>query len=1439
MKASRAVRRLGAVVVFLTLFAVTASAQFIETNIAYAKRDDNNDYYPDDSVSLYTVLGRVTSPNFATNETEFYIQDTNDNVGIRVYADYLHPSLSTFTPGKELEASGYIEQTNGTRYILIEFNSDLVVNDPTEITVDPVPATISTLLAGAEDYESTFVVISNVTIDSGSWPDWMGASTLTITDSTGSLNLRIDENTDIDGQPQPTNTFHVRGIFGQYDTSTPPDGGYQILPRYYTDIEHSYGQQAPTLHIENSGTLSVAAGDAISLSLLGQDINAGDTLSITTEQSVAGATITDNGDRTADFAWTPGGGDAGTSNRIIFAVTDGVETNTAAIDIFVLSEDLANIILNEALWDPSNIGLDGDANGDGTNDFRQDEFVEIVNANTDTNIDMTGWVLRFGTNEFFTFPATVLTAETAVVIFGGGVPSGDFGNAQVFTPAETWSGFLNDPDGETINLLTGAGGSQIFSWSYDGLGAPNMSATRDPDITGDYTLHTNANPLLLQSPGLLNNGQAFPGSGITNQPPLIGAVANSSVFDGDSLLVPFNSSDPESDTITLTLSNAPASATFTDNGDGTGSLAYTGQTADVGTTFNIVLNAFDGDLSAEEPFSLTVLDSTYAGLVINEYLSDPNADGTLIHVDSNNDGVEDATQDEFVEIVNGGTNVIDVTGLMLYDASGLRHTFTSVTLTQGAHVVVFGGGSLAGFAHPPAQLASSGGLSLNNGGDTITLYTPETNEIDSVTYADSDGAASQTLYPDVTGSWTNHYLVTSFTRRASPGTKVDGSPFLTNNLPLLASIGNQSVTAGETLSFTVTVSEVDGDAVSIICSNKPTGASFTDNGDNTGDFEWITDAADTGEYSVTFHTYDKDGFDNETITITVFDSGSQAITNFWDFESGLQDWLIYSVASANDWERRSGTGAESSGYYMYCNGYNAGSASDDWLISPEIDLTTLTAPMLSFYSYKNYDGTDITVEISTNYTGSGDPSSASWTVETNWTKAGGTTWTASGDMDLSSYEGETIHIAFHYTSIGDGGGEAELWQVDQVRLTGLGGANTPVLAITNPAGASISVTNTMTSYVVQGTASTSVVGQLSWTNNLTGGNGTFAAATAWSSPAIALDVGENAITITGTNNAEASASASVSISRESPGPAGAVLYQGFEEDVNDTWNIATNPAAYNDGDVWDRVTSLSTITPTVGDQFWGMVDLTNPTHTGDSSIWHTIRFEAADISGYADVGVSFQYYTIGFDNAFGDNIRYSIMYDNGSTWEGYVDLSADTGSDWETVQISVPSTADYVRLSLEAQQNGGSDYGAWDDVRLTGTSTGFTDTDGDGMSDEYEARVFGDATSSNDWTGDLDGDGYINGEEFLADTDADNIAEFYENMITNPLAAGAVMNLLAGPPTSTNRLYDAYWTTNLLDSQGWNGIGLDVEGDPAGGAVTLTVTNDAEGRFYRTGVKLK
>lgn len=163
----------------------------------------------------------------------------------------------------------------------------------------------------------------------------------------------------------------------------------------------------------------------------------------------------------------------------------------------------------------------------------------------------------------------------------------------------------------------------------------------------------------------------------------------------------------------------------------------------------------------------------YEGLVINELLPSPTNASSGAYVDANQDGVANSFDDEFIELLNTSTTAIDVAGMWITDSNTVarRHVFSPRLLPPGGALVVFGGGSLLNFSNPPAQLATGGGLSLNNDDETVYLFSPQTAVVDQVSYhlTASHNAIALVRNPDGTGGFTNHYLATTNNARASPG----------------------------------------------------------------------------------------------------------------------------------------------------------------------------------------------------------------------------------------------------------------------------------------------------------------------------------------------------------------------------------------------------------------------------------------------------------------------------------------------------------------------------------------------------------------------------------------------------------------------------------------------------------------------------------------------
>ena len=142
------------------------------------------------------------------------------------------------------------------------------------------------------------------------------------------------------------------------------------------------------------------------------------------------------------------------------------------------------------------------------------------------------------------------------------------------------------------------------------------------------------------------------------------------------------------------------------------------------------------------------------------------------------------------------------------------------------------------------------------------------------------------------------------------------------------------------------------------------------------------------------------------------------------------------VGSFANWETSSAGGAPNP--YAVISNYDFNSSSnietENWLVSPSIDLSQSTAPILSFENAENYGGPALQLMVSTDYV-SGSVSTGTWTdisSSANWS-SGGFTFVNSGDIDLSSFVAPNVHIAFRYTGTNTDG---STWELDNIVIKG-------------------------------------------------------------------------------------------------------------------------------------------------------------------------------------------------------------------------------------------------------------------------------------------------------------------------------------------------------------------------------------------------------------------
>ena len=303
----------------------------------------------------------------------------------------------------------------------------------------------------------------------------------------------------------------------------------------------------------------------------------------------------------------------------------------------------------------------------------------------------------------------------------------------------------------------------------------------------------------------------------------------------------------------------PSGVTFTDNGDGTASLAGTPDPGTVGT-YPLAITASNGIGSeATQSFTLNVASTAFAPTITSAAsttfqegtsgsfavtsLGEPSAQlsesgalpGGVTFVD-NGDGTASLSGTPTTQGTYAIT--IDATNGVAPDASqSFTLTVNASPVITSAPGVTFVTGTAGSFTvtstgFPTAALSASGSLPPG------------------VTFADNgDGTATISGTPSATSGGT--YPITL---GAANGVSPDASQSFTLTVdapPAITSAASATFTAGSAGTFTVTSTGTPTDALSETGS-LPSGVTFVDNGDGTGTLSGTPAAGTGGSYPITF-----------------------------------------------------------------------------------------------------------------------------------------------------------------------------------------------------------------------------------------------------------------------------------------------------------------------------------------------------------------------------------------------------------------------------------------------------------------------------------------------------------------------------------------------------------------------------------------------------------
>ncbi len=422
--------------------------------------------------------------------------------------------------------------------------------------------------------------------------------------------------------------------------------------------------------------------------------------------------------------------------------------------------------------------------------------------------------------------------------------------------------------------------------------------------------------------------------------------------------------------------------------------------------------------------------------------------------------------------------------------------------------------------------------------------------------------------------------------------------------------------------------------------------------------------------------------------------------------------------------------------------------------------------------------------------------------------------------------------------------------------------------ITNPIPDTITVSNEVAAYSLLGTCGTNI-GNLSWSNALTGGGDTLLANQQWSIATVPLAVGTNVITVSGIAGGGGLVFDAQDIASN------AAYNAGWNSGTNcgsgfGAWQFATNPPAGQ-----FRATGGANSNLNIGSVAWGLWANSNglseairpfgsPLTTAQT---FSVEFENNWIANGGSVGVALR-------NAGGADLFQLIFFGGATNYTIYDSVSgrdsgivySDTGVVLDFTPVGTDSYSLVVngggaitgRLASAAdrsiakfraynyQAGVGPSYDTFlNSLRITRVAPLVVTNDTvtivrrpavyfDGIPMSWWNR-FGLGTNSAA-NADSDGDGQSNWAEYIADTNPTNAASVAPNLIFHT-ASTAPMDLIIEAPTTNSRLYDVWIATDLFLG-GWSPQNFNLYGSPTGGALRFSVTNNLPGTFYRTGVKL-
>jgi PKD repeat protein len=375
-----------------------------------------------------------------------------------------------------------------------------------------------------------------------------------------------------------------------------------------------------------------------------------------------------------------------------------------------------------------------------------------------------------------------------------------------------------------------------------------------------------------------------------NQRPVLAAIGAQIVDEGDNLNFIAAATDADGDSLIFTAANVPVNATFLDNFNGTATFDFSPDFTQSGL-YNVSIIVSDGALADTELVAITVNDislqpvltaigpqSVDEGQNLNFGVTANDADGDSVILSAVGVPLNATFNDNF-----DGTGVFDFnpdyTQSGLYNVTIIASDGTLADTEIVAITVNDVNNAPVLAAIGPQSVDEGQNLNFNVSGTDIngdSLTFAALNVPVNATFNDNfNGTGTLDFNPDYTQS-----AIYNVSIIVSDGVLADTEVVTitvadVNRPPVLSAIGSQLVDEGQNLAFGVTATDPDGDSLVLTALDVPANATFNDNFNGTGSFDFSPDFTQSGVYNVTIIAADGVLADTEIVAITVNEGGNQ------------------------------------------------------------------------------------------------------------------------------------------------------------------------------------------------------------------------------------------------------------------------------------------------------------------------------------------------------------------------------------------------------------------------------------------------------------------------------------------------------------------------------------------------------------------------------------